>query len=246
MALHNARDVYTRRNEGVSIWVVQADAHHRVQPRREGPVLRARGRQGLPPPDVLRDPGGRAPPVNATPRRGARRRTPTSRCPRRTRHDDPRWAFGTGFEDVAGARSPHRPDGVDAADLAPYCLMLGDDALICAQRLSEWVPTRPSWRRRSRWPTPRSTCSARPGCCSRAAAATSMGAGTRRGRAGLLPRVDRVPQRRAGRDRRRPGLRAAVARLLVFSTVAARAAAPAARLARPGARRGRRARASRS
>ncbi|GAA3247417.1 1,2-phenylacetyl-CoA epoxidase subunit B [Pseudonocardia petroleophila] len=25
MALHNARDVYTRRNEGVSIWVVKAD-----------------------------------------------------------------------------------------------------------------------------------------------------------------------------------------------------------------------------
>ena len=26
MALQNARDVYTRRNEGVSIWVVKADA----------------------------------------------------------------------------------------------------------------------------------------------------------------------------------------------------------------------------
>ncbi|GAB6900749.1 1,2-phenylacetyl-CoA epoxidase subunit PaaB [Kineosporia succinea] len=26
MALRNARDVYTRRNEGVSIWVVKADA----------------------------------------------------------------------------------------------------------------------------------------------------------------------------------------------------------------------------
>jgi ring-1,2-phenylacetyl-CoA epoxidase subunit PaaB len=26
MALHNARDVYTRRNEGVSIWVVKASA----------------------------------------------------------------------------------------------------------------------------------------------------------------------------------------------------------------------------
>ena len=25
MALHSARDVYTRRNEGVSIWVVKAD-----------------------------------------------------------------------------------------------------------------------------------------------------------------------------------------------------------------------------
>jgi ring-1,2-phenylacetyl-CoA epoxidase subunit PaaB len=25
MALHNARDLYTRRNEGVSIWVVRSD-----------------------------------------------------------------------------------------------------------------------------------------------------------------------------------------------------------------------------
>ncbi|MEJ7704858.1 MAG: 1,2-phenylacetyl-CoA epoxidase subunit B [Geodermatophilaceae bacterium] len=42
MALRHARDVYTRRNEGVSIWVVRADADHRVQPGREGPALRTR------------------------------------------------------------------------------------------------------------------------------------------------------------------------------------------------------------
>ena len=41
MALHHARDLYTRRNEGVSIWVVAGRRHHRVQPGREGPVLRA-------------------------------------------------------------------------------------------------------------------------------------------------------------------------------------------------------------
>ncbi len=61
-----------------------------------------------------------------------------------TGHDDPRWAFGTGIVEEAGAEitSPV-PDGVDPADLAAYCLMLGDDALICSHRLSEWVAGAP-------------------------------------------------------------------------------------------------------
>ena len=54
MALRNARDVYTRRGEGVSIWVVPADAITASDPGREGRVLRPGGRQGLPAPDVLR------------------------------------------------------------------------------------------------------------------------------------------------------------------------------------------------
>ena len=58
-------------------------------------------------------------------------------------HDDPRWAFGTGVEDVQAEISSSVPDGVDAADLADYCLMLGDDALICSQRLAEWVSNAP-------------------------------------------------------------------------------------------------------
>ena len=58
-------------------------------------------------------------------------------------HDDPRWAFGTGVEDVQAEITSPVPDGVDAADLAEYCLMLGDDALICAQRLAEWVSNAP-------------------------------------------------------------------------------------------------------
>jgi ring-1,2-phenylacetyl-CoA epoxidase subunit PaaC len=58
-------------------------------------------------------------------------------------HDDPRWAFGTGVEDVATEIAAPVPDGVDPADLAQYCLMLGDDALILAQRLSEWVADAP-------------------------------------------------------------------------------------------------------
>ena len=58
-------------------------------------------------------------------------------------HEDGQWAFGTGFEDVQEEITAPVPDGVDAADLAQYCLMLGDDALICAQRLSEWVANAP-------------------------------------------------------------------------------------------------------
>jgi ring-1,2-phenylacetyl-CoA epoxidase subunit PaaC len=61
-----------------------------------------------------------------------------------TDHDDPRWAFGTGIVEEAGAEitSP-APVGVDPADLAAYCLMLGDDALIYSHRLSEWVSNAP-------------------------------------------------------------------------------------------------------
>jgi ring-1,2-phenylacetyl-CoA epoxidase subunit PaaC len=58
-------------------------------------------------------------------------------------HDDPRWAFGTGVEDVQAEISSPVPDGVDPADLATYCLMLGDDALICSHRLTEWVTNAP-------------------------------------------------------------------------------------------------------
>jgi ring-1,2-phenylacetyl-CoA epoxidase subunit PaaC len=58
-------------------------------------------------------------------------------------HDDPRWAFGTGVEDVQAEITSPVPDGVDPADLAEYCLMLGDDALICSHRLTEWVTNAP-------------------------------------------------------------------------------------------------------
>jgi ring-1,2-phenylacetyl-CoA epoxidase subunit PaaC len=58
-------------------------------------------------------------------------------------HAGGQWAFGTGFEDVHEEITAPVPDGVDAADLAQYCLMLGDDALICAQRLAEWVASAP-------------------------------------------------------------------------------------------------------
>jgi ring-1,2-phenylacetyl-CoA epoxidase subunit PaaC len=61
-----------------------------------------------------------------------------------TDHDDPRWAFGTGIVEEPGAETTSPvPDGVDPADLAAYCLMLGDDALIYSHRLSEWVSHAP-------------------------------------------------------------------------------------------------------
>ncbi|TCK19843.1 1,2-phenylacetyl-CoA epoxidase subunit PaaC [Pseudonocardia endophytica] len=61
-----------------------------------------------------------------------------------TAHDDPRWAFGTGMDDELAAEiTAAVPDGADPADLALYCLMLGDDALVISHRLSEWVSNAP-------------------------------------------------------------------------------------------------------
>ena len=53
------------------------------------------------------------------------------------------WAFGTSFDDPLAGVDTTMPDGVDAADLAAYCLMLGDDALISAQRLAQWSTVAP-------------------------------------------------------------------------------------------------------
>jgi ring-1,2-phenylacetyl-CoA epoxidase subunit PaaC len=58
-------------------------------------------------------------------------------------HEDSHWAFGTGFSDALVGVSREFPAGVDTADLAAYCLMLGDDALIFSQRLSEWCSRAP-------------------------------------------------------------------------------------------------------
>jgi ring-1,2-phenylacetyl-CoA epoxidase subunit PaaC len=59
-------------------------------------------------------------------------------------HDDAgHWAFGTGFDDPLAGVDTTVPDGVDPADLGAYCLMLGDDALVLAQRLTEWITNAP-------------------------------------------------------------------------------------------------------
>jgi ring-1,2-phenylacetyl-CoA epoxidase subunit PaaC len=56
---------------------------------------------------------------------------------------DVRWAFGSGFTDPLAGVDTTVPAGVDAAALAEYCLMLGDDALILSHRLQEWVTRLP-------------------------------------------------------------------------------------------------------
>ena len=57
--------------------------------------------------------------------------------------DGDRWAFGAGFDAGTAAIDAPAPDGVDRDDLATYCLMLGDDALIAAQRLAGWATHAP-------------------------------------------------------------------------------------------------------
>lgn len=57
--------------------------------------------------------------------------------------DTHRWAFGTGFTDPLAGVDTSVPEGVDGADLAAYCLMLGDDALIMSHRLQEWLARAP-------------------------------------------------------------------------------------------------------
>ena len=54
-----------------------------------------------------------------------------------------RWAFGTGFSDPLAGVDTTVPAGVDGADLAAYCLMLGDDALIMSHRLQQWLARSP-------------------------------------------------------------------------------------------------------
>ncbi|AHH95476.1 phenylacetate-CoA oxygenase subunit PaaC [Kutzneria viridogrisea] len=60
-----------------------------------------------------------------------------------TEEGDARWAFGTGFADPLSGVDTTVPSGVDGAELAAYCLMLGDDALIMSHRLQEWCTRAP-------------------------------------------------------------------------------------------------------
>jgi ring-1,2-phenylacetyl-CoA epoxidase subunit PaaC len=57
--------------------------------------------------------------------------------------EDHRWAFGTGFTDPLEGIDASVRDGVDAAALAAYCLMLGDDALVYSHRLQQWMTRLP-------------------------------------------------------------------------------------------------------
>jgi ring-1,2-phenylacetyl-CoA epoxidase subunit PaaC len=53
------------------------------------------------------------------------------------------WAFGTGFDEPLAGVDTTVPEGIDPADLGAYCLMLGDDALVLAQRLTGWMTNAP-------------------------------------------------------------------------------------------------------
>jgi ring-1,2-phenylacetyl-CoA epoxidase subunit PaaC len=57
--------------------------------------------------------------------------------------DPSHWAFGTDFEDPLAGVDTTIPQGVDAHDLAVYCLMLADDALVASQRLTQWCSRAP-------------------------------------------------------------------------------------------------------
>jgi ring-1,2-phenylacetyl-CoA epoxidase subunit PaaC len=57
--------------------------------------------------------------------------------------DVSQWAFGTDFEDPLAGVDTTVPADVDPAELAAYCLALGDDALVMSHRLSEWCSRAP-------------------------------------------------------------------------------------------------------
>ena len=140
MALRNARDVYTRRGEGRLDLGGPVRGDHRVQPRREGPVLR---------------PGRWTRPT------GTRRSTTFPKeCP-------------------APVSRASEPDDVDPTLAAALRLRsrLGDDALILAQRLGEWIDPRAADRGGHRAGQHRARpARARPARCS-ATPARSKGAG---------------------------------------------------------------------
>ena len=56
---------------------------------------------------------------------------------------DSQWAFGTDFEDPLAGVDTTLPEGVDGAELAAYCVMLADDALVMSHRLSQWCSNAP-------------------------------------------------------------------------------------------------------
>jgi ring-1,2-phenylacetyl-CoA epoxidase subunit PaaC len=56
---------------------------------------------------------------------------------------DGHWAFGGGWDDPLEGLDAAVPDGIDGAALAAYCLALGDDSLVLAQRLQLWCAHAP-------------------------------------------------------------------------------------------------------
>src|SRR5579871_6383380 len=101
MALHHARDLYTRRNEGVSIWVVRASDITASSPDEKDPFFKPSGDK------VYRHPTFYDIPDDLLAQD----------------HDEGhRWAFGTGFTDPLAGIDTSVPDGVDPGALVRYCL----------------------------------------------------------------------------------------------------------------------------
>src|SRR4029450_11921359 len=129
--------------------------------------------------------------------------------------NDSRWAFGTDFEDPLARVDTTVPKGVDGHELAVYCLMRADDALVMSHRLSEWCSNAPDLEEdialanialdllgQARLLLARGPPGPRAPPVRRPRAARGI-AGAGRGRAGVLPRGDRLPQRPAGRGAER-------------------------------------------
>ena len=119
MALHHARDLYTRRNEGVSIWVV------RRPPTSPRPARTRRTRSSRP--AATRCTGTRPSTTSPTTSRTSEAAMdrpmisltpPTRRSPRKPTATS-RWAFGTGFADPLAGVDTAVPDGVRRAPTWP-------------------------------------------------------------------------------------------------------------------------------
>ncbi len=146
MALHHARDLYTRRNEGVSIWVVRAADITASSPDEKDPFFKPPATRC-----TATRRSTRSPPTSPTCEDGLRMSTAEHDFTDQFDDGNPydllaadtdeghRWAFGTGFNDPLEGIDTSVPDGLDPGALVRYCLALGDDALIYSHRLQQWV-----------------------------------------------------------------------------------------------------------
>ena len=132
------------------------------------------------------------------------------------------------------ASTPTVPAGVDGDDLAAYCLMLGDDALVMSHRLQQWCTHAPTLEDEVALaniaPRP-----ARPGSSAADPGRRGRRQRPRRGRLRLLPATPASSATSASSSSTTATSPSASARLLRLRHVAAGAARPAGGLARPGA-----------
>ena len=121
----------------------QGRRHRRLEPRREGCVLRIELGQGVPAPDVLRHPRRRpahvarsaADPTSTSTARTTASPTTSTTC----------TAGRSGPDSPIRSRASTRacPAVSTRAALAAYCVGLGDDAVIYSHRLQQWMTRMP-------------------------------------------------------------------------------------------------------